>query len=193
MELIKSNTYQNLAKAFAGETMARTRYEFIEYGARKEGYKTLAEMIDTVAYQEFNHARMLYTFIQKASDDTIKNIEVCSGYPFKQKWNLTDNLLFAAEDEESEADEIYPTFAKVAEDEGFKDIALLFRNLASVESSHRALFIQLHDQLKNGTLYEKEQAVTWRCADCGYEATATSPWEECPLCKAKKGAVLLQI
>ena len=98
MKLIESKTYYNLAKAYAGECQARVRYEFIEYGARNEGYKALAEAIDKIVYNEFNHARMFYTKIQDASDKEIKNIEICGGYPFKEKWNLLDNLRLAAED-----------------------------------------------------------------------------------------------
>ena len=75
MKLIDSKTYENLARSYAGECQARVRYEFIEYGARNEGYKQLAELIDKVVYNEFNHARMLYTKIQDASEKPIKNIE----------------------------------------------------------------------------------------------------------------------
>ena len=86
MKLIDSKTYLNLAKSYAGECQAQTRYRFIEYGARYNGYKTLAELIDKVVYNEFNHARMFYTFIQQASD-TMMSIEgltdgfdeMCSG------------------------------------------------------------------------------------------------------------------
>ena len=99
MKLKDSQTYKNLARAFAGECQARTRYEFIEYGAREQGYKALAEIIDKIAFQEFTHSRMIYSFIQTANDGTIDNIEVCTGYPFRQKWDLLDNLRFAAEDE----------------------------------------------------------------------------------------------
>ena len=161
--------------------------------ARKEGYKTLAEIIDTIAYQEFNHARMLYTYLQKAKEGKIDNVDVCSGYPFKQKWDLADNLLFASEDEESEATVIYPKFSVIAEEEGFNEIGLLFKQLAGVEENHRAIFLQLHEHIKNGTLYECENDVVWKCADCGYEAKSTAPWEICPLCKAKKGAVLIEL
>ena len=104
MKLKDSQTYKNLARAFAGECQARTRYEFIEYGAREQGYKALADIIDKIAYQEFTHSRMIYSFIQTADDKTIDNIEVCTGYPFRQKWDLMDNLRFAAEDEGVEAD-----------------------------------------------------------------------------------------
>ncbi len=193
MELIKSKTLNNLAKAYAGECQARTRYEFMEYGARKQGYACLAEVIDKVAYNEFNHARMFYTYIQQASDKLIDNIEVCTGYPFKEKWDLQENLRLAAEDEKNEAFDIYPAFAKVAHDEGFKEIEALFKMTAEVEKCHAMLFEQLFDQMKHGTMYKRKEAVKWKCAGCGYEHTSKKAWDECPLCKAKQGFVMLHI
>lgn len=95
MELIKSQTFLNLAKDYAGECQARTRYEFIEYGARYKGYNCLAEVIDKIVYNEFNHARMFYTFIESATDKQIDNIDISSGYPFKERWDLTENLRLA--------------------------------------------------------------------------------------------------
>ncbi|MDE5990535.1 MAG: rubrerythrin family protein, partial [Clostridia bacterium] len=154
MKLKDSQTYKNLARAFAGECQARTRYEFIEYGAREQGYKALADIIDKIAYQEFTHSRMIYSFIQSADDGTIDNIEVCTGYPFRQKWDLMDNLKFAAEDEGVEADELYPEFAKVAEEEGFRDIAALFRNLIKIEETHKNEFMRLYKLFKEGKLYK---------------------------------------
>ena len=193
MELIKSKTYLNLAKAYAGECMARTRYEFIEYGARMKGYKYLAKLVDEVVYQEFNHARMLYSFIETASKEEIKNIDICSGYPFKEKWDLLENLRLAAEDEEFEEKKIYPEYEKTAREEGFEDIANLFKNLIQVESCHKKLFTQLYEQMKNGTLYKKPKPVKWKCDDCGYEEVGTEAFEICPLCQAKQGAVMLKI
>lgn len=192
MELINSQTYVNLAKAYSGETQARTRYEFIEYGMRSGGYTAMAEIVDTVAYQEFNHARMYYTFLQKASDKPIKNIEYSAGFPFKEKWNILDNLKFAAEDEHNEA-KVYLTFAKTARKEGFEDIALLFDQTAAVEKFHEAVFSELYEQMKEGSLYKKDDPTTWTCSSCGYQATSAEAWTECPLCKAKQGAILLKL
>lgn len=186
MNLIESKTYQNLAKAYAGESQARIRYEFIEYGARKEGYACLAEVIDKIVYNEFNHARMFYTKIQDASDKIIKNIDISAGYPFKQKWNLLENLKLAAEDEEKET-LLYPEFAKTAKEEGFKDIALLFSNIAKIEECHKMLFLDLYNQLKKGTLYKKSKSVKWKCSGCGYEVESKSAPETCPVCQAKQG------
>lgn len=193
MQLKESKTYENLAKAYAGECQARTRYEFIEYGARKQDYVALAELIDKVVYNEFNHARMLYTFIQEASDKTIKNIDICSGYPFKEKWDLLDNLRLAAEDEKNEAELIYPEYQRQAEEEGFTEIAELFSYLVQVETCHKMMFEELYSQMKNGTMYAKDKEIKWKCGACGYEHTSTEAWEICPLCKAKQGTVLLKL
>ena len=193
MELAKSKTFVNLAKTFAGECQARTRYEFMEYGARNAGLKCLAEMIDTVAYNEFNHARMFYTFLQKGSPDAIKNIDIDAGYPFKEKWDIAENLAFAVEDEKNEAEKIYPEYAKIAREEGFDDIAELYENVIQVETCHMKLFKILHDQYVDGTMYKREKAVKWKCSACGYEDTRKEAWDECPICKEKQGAVMLKI
>lgn len=192
MQLIDSQTYVNLAKAYSGETQARTRYEFVEYGMRNEGYITMAEIVDTIAYQEFNHARMYYTYLQKASNKPIKNIEYSAGFPFKEKWNIMDNLKFSAEDEHNEA-KIYLAFAKTAQKEGFDDIALLFEQTAQVEKVHESIFLELYEQMKEGTLYKRDDPTTWVCSSCGYQSTGTEGWKECPLCKAKQGAILLKL
>ena len=193
MELIESKTLNNLAKAYAGECQARTRYEFMEYGARKQGYACLAEIIDKVAYNEFNHARMFYTYIQQASDKLIDNIDICGGYPFKEKWDVQENLRIASEDEHLEAYDIYPQFAQTAKEEGFKEIEQLFLMVADVEKCHSMLFGQLYEQMKKGTLYKRKTAIKWKCAGCGYEGTTKQAPDECPLCKAKQGFFMLHI
>ena len=191
MDLKNSKTFSNLAKSFAGECQARVRYEFMEYGIRYNGYKALAEIIDKIVYNEFNHARMFYTFKQKAQDTDIKNVEINAGYPFKEKWDIADNLRLAAEDEKREAEIVYPEYARVAKEEGFEEIAQLYNDIIQVETCHKMMFTQLHEQFTNGTMYRKDTPVKWKCGDCGYEATGTEAWDECPLCKAKQGSVLL--
>lgn len=192
MQLIESQTYVNLARSFAGECQAQVRYKFIEYGARMQNLNCLAEVIDKVIYNEFNHARVLYTHIQSASKQTIKNIDVCIGTPFKQKWNLTDNLLFAAQDEADEV-EIYLEFAKTAKEEGFNEISAAFKMLSDVEKAHNKLFMELYEQMKNGTMYKADKAVKWKCSACGFVGTGEKAFDTCPLCQAKQGQVLLHV
>ena len=193
MQLKDSKTFQNLTNAFAGECMAMVRYRFVSYGATQQGYKALAALVDDVIYNEFQHARMLYTFIESADKGTINNLPVNSGYPFKEKWDLLENLRLAAEDELNEAEKIYPEYARIAREEGFPEIAALYENIIQVETCHNKLFTQLYQQMKKGTMYKKKEKVKWKCGDCGYEATAKEAWQECPICKAKQGAVMLKI
>lgn len=193
MKLLNSKTYFNLAKSYAGECQAHVRYKFIEYGARKEGYTALAEIIDKIVYNEFNHARMFYTYIQKASEEPIENIEICAGYPFKEKWDLVENLRFASEDEKKECDEIYSKFEEVAREEGFQDIANLYKNIRQVECCHSMLLEDLYNQLKSGTLYKKDKVVKWKCGACGYEHESKEAFKICPICEAKQGVVLLKL
>ena len=190
MELKSSKTLTNLARAYSAECQARTRYEFIEYGARMNDYKNIADIIDEIVYQEFNHARMFYTFIQKADKSIIENIEISAGYPFKEKWDLLENLRLGAEDEVSDAS-AYDEFASIAREEGFEDIAQLFELVKNVEVYHKKIFLELYEQMKNGTLYSKEKEEVWICSDCGYMQKSKDCWDECPLCKAKRGSAKL--
>ncbi|MBO5925987.1 MAG: rubrerythrin family protein [Clostridia bacterium] len=184
MELKKSKTFENLKKAFIAECCARTRYEFVEYGERYNGYEGIATVIDEIAYQEFNHARMLYTQIQNAVEGTIDNEEVCVSLPFRQKWDLLDNLKFTAEDEGDEA-VFYEKASKTDEEEGFPEFAKLFTMINAVELKHKKILLFLHDKFKNGDLYKAETNKRWTCPACGYELTGEEVPEKCPLCQAK--------
>lgn len=192
MQLIDSNTFLNLARSYSSECQAMVRYKFIEYGARYNGYNALAEIIDKVVYNEFNHARTLYTHIQDASKEQIDNIDISAGTPFREKWDLTDNLRLAALDEEKEA-KIYKTFAKEAAKEGFPKEEFLFNELAKIEDTHKKLFLDLHKQMLQGTMYKKDKNVKWKCIGCGYESFSNEAFETCPVCGAKQGQVGLII
>ena len=193
MKLKESKTFLNLAKSFAGECQAMTRYRFLEYGLRKEGYKCLAEIVDNVAYNEFTHARMFYTKIQSADNAVTDNIDICSGYPFKQKWDITENLRLAAEDETNETERIYAEYEATAREEGFGDIAELYKNIRQVENCHRLLFEDLYNQMKHGTLYSKSVKQKWKCSACGYEEENREAFAVCPLCGEKQGSVMLKL
>ncbi len=186
MKLKNSKTYQNLARAYSAECQARTRYEFVEYGLRYNGFEALAQIVDTIAYQEFNHARMLYTHIQNGDTKEIDNIDISAGFPFKEKWDMEENLRLLAEDEALEA-EAYEKFAQEAEEEGFEDEAKLFRMIGEVEVRHKNLFLNLYQQFKDKSLYKKDIEKMWICPNCGYVSFEEEAWETCPLCQAKQG------
>ncbi len=192
MKFKESQTYKNLAMSFAGECQAQTRYRFLQYGATQKGLMALAEIVTKLIANEFNHARMFYTKLQNGEKETIENIEICAGYPFKEKWNLTENFSFGVENETEEV-ATYKNYAKVAEKEGYKDIARLFELVSAVEKNHAKILSEIHAQLVNGSMYKKLKKTKFKCADCGHEDSLLEAWEICPLCLAKQGAVELHL
>ncbi|MBR1891534.1 MAG: hypothetical protein IJ811_03455 [Clostridia bacterium] len=190
MNLIESTTYHNLARAYSSECQAMVRYKFIEYGARYNKLNVLAETIDRIVYNEFNHARILYTKIQDASDEQIDNIEIEQGVPFREKWDLKENLRLAALDEEKEVT-VYKSFAKTAQKEGFNEIAELFTQLARIEDKHRKTFSELYEQMNADSMYKKDKPVKWKCTACGYESFDGAAFDKCPVCQAEQGQVAL--
>lgn len=192
MKLIESQTYLNLARAYASEAAARTRYEFVEYGFRYNGFEAIATLIDKIAYQEFNHARVIYTLLQDAELKQINNIDIEAGLPFKEKWDMLTNLQLLMQDEKDEAN-AYQDFAKTAIDEGFFEIARKFEMIRDVELRHAKVFEELYNQMKKKSLYKKAKQVAWICPNCGYVSFDKTAWETCPLCEAKQGVCELNL
>ena len=191
MQFEKTKTYQNLAASFAGESQAGMRYQMIAKLAMQEDMKCLADAIRTIAKNETFHATQFFNkMIEKAGSKD--NVQLDAGYPF-HAGSLLEGLQFAEGDEKAEATEIYPQFADVAEEEGFKDIAALFKMVASVEESRKVIFNYLKKAVKDGTLYKCDKPILWICSQCGYMHVATEAWEICPLCKAKQGYVDLHL
>ena len=192
MKLKDSKTFVNLARAYMAECSARTRYEFCEYGFRYNGYEAIATLIDKIAYQEFNHARVLYTKLQDGEMKLIDNIDVCAGFPFKEKWDLETNLSLLCQDELDEA-HAYEEFETTAREEGFTEIADLFKMIRDVEVRHARVFEEVYNQFKNKSLYNKAKEVAWICPACGYVSFDKEAWETCPLCQAKQGYCDIQL
>ncbi len=191
MDFSKSQTYFNLARSFAGECQAGMRYQLVAREATKAGLQSLADTLRTIAKNETNHARVFFEALV-AHAGSRENIPVEAGYPF-HTGTIAESLLFAAEDEKSEHENIYPAFARTAREEGFEDIALKYEQVAKVEENHEIIFRYLYDAVKNGTLYSCEHPVIWICGECGYMHTSKEPWKVCPLCGAKQGEVQLHL
>ena len=193
VEFNKSKTKENLARLFAGECQDGARYQFIAQQANTDNYSYLMDVMKILAKNEMAHAKIFYDLILTHGGESIKNIEICAGYPFKEKWTLLDNLKFASEDEDREASKIYPEFMETAIREGFPEIAELYKQVISVEKQHSKILAELYNQLKDKTLYKKPEATIWKCGDCGFEINGTSAPQTCPLCLAKQGAFLLKL
>ena len=191
MQFEKTETFLNLARSFAGECQAGMRYQMIAKLAMKEGLKTLADTVKTIAKNETLHATQFFNkMIEKTGSRD--NVTFEAGYPF-HAGTLEEGLKFAAADEKAEMEEIYPAFAVTAKKEGFEDVAALYKMIAEVEGQHKIIFQYLHDGVRNGTLYKSTSPLLWICSECGYMHVATEAWKVCPLCKSEQGYVDLHL
>ena len=191
MDFTKTQTFYNLARGFAGECQAGMRYQLTAKAAMKQGYEVLADTIRSIAKNETNHAKVFFeALLQNAG--SCDDVHIDAHYPF-HAGTLEDNLRFAAMDEESEAEELYPSFAKIAREEGFGQIALKFEQIAKVESHHRVIFNYLYEAFKDGSLYSAGRPMLWICSECGYMHTSKDAWNICPLCGASQGEVELHL
>lgn len=191
MDFTKTQTFYNLARGFAGECQAGMRYQLTAKAAMKQGYEVLANTIRSIAKNETNHARVFFeALLQNAG--SCDDVHIDAHYPF-HAGTLEDNLRFAAMDEESEAEELYPSFARIAREEGFGQIALKFEQIAKVESHHRVIFNYLYEAFKDGSLYSADRPMLWVCSECGYMHTSKDAWNICPLCGASQGEVELHL
>lgn len=188
----ESETLKNLARAFAGEVQDGARYQFLGQMAQQEGYNYLQTLCKTLAKNEMAHAKALYSLITDNNTSSIKNIEICAGYPFKCG-TLLDELKNSIENEKSEAENIYLLFAEIADNEGFVEAGKLLRKIASVENCHMLLLTQLYKKLKSDKLYKSNCKTKWKCSNCGFEHTDKQAWSICPLCSMPQGYVEISI
>ena len=172
-----TRTEQNLLKAFAGESQARSRYTFFASVAKKEGYEQIAGVFLETAEQEKEHAKRFFKFLE-GGDAT-----VTASYPAGRISTTKYNLLAAAKGENEEWDVLYPDFAAVADEEGFPEIADAFRQISTVEAHHEKRYLKLLSRLTDGNFFIRDNEIWWQCRNCGYVCKASEAPQLCPACK----------
>ncbi len=186
MDFQKSKTKENLARSFAAECQEGARYQFMAKMAQQQGYQYMSAIVRTLAHNEMAHAQQFFTKIVDLGGNKTQNIDISAGYPFKTG-ELLDVIKQESENEKTSAERIYPSFAVIARDEGFKDVADLFEMVAKVEKSHQRTLEQLHMGLKDGSLYKSKQVKCFKCDNCGTIVKAKSAPKTCPLCTMEQG------
>lgn len=177
-------TLENLTKAFIGESQARNRYTLYAKQAKKDGYPKLSEIFLETAEHEREHAKWLFRLIQELKEKSgqdLEEIHVEADAPLTLG-NTVENLKAAIAGEHYENTEMYPEFAEVATQEGLKDIAQRLRSIGKAEVHHEQRYTKLLEQVEAGTLFKKDEPVTWTCMKCGYTVTGQNPPEKCPAC-----------
>jgi rubrerythrin len=171
-----TQTEKNLLKSFAGESQARSRYTFFASAAKKEGYEQISAVFTETAEQEKEHAKRFFKFLEGGM------VEITASYPAGVIGTTEENLAAAAAGEIEEWTELYPAFADVAEEEGFRDIAVAFRMIARVEEEHEIRYRKLLSNLADGSQFSKQEEIAWQCRNCGYVHKGKNAPQKCPAC-----------
>jgi len=171
-----TRTEQNLLKAFAGESQAKNRYELFATQAEKDGFQQIAALLSETADQERSHAKQFFKFLEGGM------VEITATYPAGNVGATLENLKEAAGGELEEWTLLYPEFARIAEEEGFKKIASVFRIIAKVEEEHEKKFRKLIENIEQGKVFESDEEVEWECRKCGYVHRGKKALQNCPAC-----------
>ncbi|MDC7221064.1 MAG: rubrerythrin family protein [Spirochaetales bacterium] len=177
-----TETEKNLLKAFAGESQARNRYTYFASKAKKEGYVQISQVFTETADQEKEHAKRFFSFLEGGMVEITAMFP--AGFAGEDKVGTTlENLKAAAGGENEEWTELYPAFADKAEEEGFKEVATLFRMVSVAEKQHEKRYNDLAANLEADSVFKKDESVTWRCINCGYILDSKTAPNLCPACK----------
>jgi rubrerythrin len=175
-DLKGTQTEKNILAAFAGESQARNRYTYYASKAKKEGYVQISDIFTETANQEKEHAKRLFKLLEGGE------VEVAGAFPAGTIDSTTENLKAAAAGENHEHTEMYPGFAKIAEEEGFSNIADIFRAIAVAEKQHEKRYLDLAANIDAGQVFKRDTQQVWRCRNCGYLSEGNEAPEICPAC-----------
>lgn len=177
MKTIKgTQTEKNLMNSFAGESQARMRYTYFASVAKKEGYEQIAAIFTETADQEKEHAKRMFKYLEGGM------CEITASFPAGVIGTTADNLLAAANGENEEWTDLYPEFARVADEEGFPEIAAMYRMISIAEQGHEERYRAFLNNIEAKTVFEKEGVVIWQCRNCGYIHKAKEAPQKCPAC-----------
>lgn len=171
-----TRTEKNLLTSFAGESQARMRYTYFASVAKKEGYEQIAAIFLETAEQEKEHAKRMFKHLEGGK------VEITAAYPAGVIGTTLENLKEAAEGEHEEWALDYPKFADVADEEGFPDIARMYRSIAVAEKGHEERYRAFARNMEENRVFAKEEEVTWQCRNCGFICTGKEAPEVCPAC-----------
>lgn len=178
MSLAGTKTEENLAKCFAGECMARTKYTFYSSVAKKEGYEQIAALFLETAENEREHAKIFFNLLKQHGG---KSVSVPADVSCAGIGNTAENLKAAATGELAET-QLYPEFGRIAKEEGFPKIAQAFNSIAKVEKEHEIRYNTLLKQVESGTVFKRAKTMRWKCRNCGYVSEGLSAPKACPCC-----------
>src|SRR5574344_838046 len=171
-----TQTEKNLMHSFAGESQARMRYTYFASAAKKEGYEQIAAIFTETADQEKEHAKRMFKYLEGGM------VEITASFPAGVIGTTLENLQAAAAGEHEEWSLDYPHFADVAEAEGFKEIATMYRLIAKAEKKHEDRYLKLAQNIEKDEVFKRDEKVQWQCRNCGYVHEGKTAPQNGPTC-----------
>ena len=175
-DLKGTQTEKNILAAFAGESQARNRYTYYASKAKKDGFVQISEIFTETANQEKEHAKRLFKLLEGGE------VEIAGAFPAGTIDSTSENLKAAAAGENYEHTEMYPEFARTAEEESFDEIAAIFRAIAVAEKQHEKRYLDLAANIDADRVFKRDSQQVWQCRNCGYLVEGTAAPEICPAC-----------
>lgn len=172
-----TRTEKNLMLSFAGESQARMRYTYFASVAKKEGYEQISAVFMETAEQEKEHAKKFFKYLEGGM------CEITASFPAGVIGTTAENLKAAAAGENEEWTEMYPEFAKIADEEGFPEVAATFRMVSIAEAAHEERYLTLLKRVEENKVFERDEEIEWQCRNCGFVHKGKKAPEMCPACK----------
>lgn len=175
-----SQTEKNLLIAFAGESQARNKYTYFSKQAKKEGFVQISNFFEETANHEKEHAKRIFKFLEGG------DVEITAKFPAGKIGTTAENLKEAAAGENHEWTSMYPGFADIADKEGYKEVAVVLRNIAKAEKMHETRYLGLLKNIETDRVFKKDEKVKWKCDNCGFVHEGLEAPEKCPACAHPK-------
>ena len=192
MDFKNSQTLKNLTRAFAAECQDGAKYQYMADTATTQKLSNVSTILKQLATNEMAHAKIFYDYIGEQSPGGVEMVEIKATYPM-QSGNLEELLKIEGKNEERQKDVIYPEFAKIAEKEGYSDIAKKFTQIATIEDCHSQVLFQLAEKISSNTLYSSDFKELWKCLNCGHEDCLKKAWKKCPICDKNQGYIKINL
>jgi len=192
MEFKNTETLKNITRAFAGECMDGAKYQYLADTATQQKLSQVASVLKALATNEMAHAKIFYDLVNNMSNNNIDIVEIKATVPmlsgdFNQMFEITTQA------EQRQFETVYPAFAKIAEKEGYTDVAKIFMQIAKIECVHAKVLSEIGQMIKNNSIYQSDEETMWKCMNCGHEDELKKAWKKCPLCTKDQGYIKINL
>lgn len=191
-EFQDSETIFNLCRAFLMESQNGARYKFMEEKCNEQKFCYLAQLVKKASDRCFAAGKVFYSLIEENILDSSVELDCDDLYPFR-KANLKEDFLYSADEAAISRDEIYPEYARIAKEEGFKEIATKFEFMYQIKDCLYLEMMAIANKMERDKLYQDTKPLKWKCDNCGHEETKKQAWDKCPFCDFKQGHVIVEV